>query len=511
MSKIDPTELNNGLAIAEWYKSLKDTSNLNFLPLFFNEDRYLVLKGGGGSGKSIFAGRKILERCVSEKHHRFLVCRKVGKTIRDSCWTQLRQQISEHYAGVRADINKSDMRITFPATDSEIIFSGLDDVEKLKSIYNITGIWIEEASELLESDFNQLDIRLRGETKYYKQIILSFNPISVLHWLKTRFFDNPPDNATVNESTYKDNRFLDDAAKKVLEDFKLTDEYYYDVYCLGNWGVTGKTVFDGRAVARRLREIQPPKKTGRMVYEYDGLTISDYSFVDDPQGIIKIYDEPREGHTYIIGGDTAGDGSNSSILQVIDGYDGCQVATLKAQEIDEDLYAYQAYCIGMWYNKALIAVESNLSTAPIRTLERLRYPKQYVRETFDDATHKVKLSYGFRTDVKTRPVIISGLVTLVRDDVGMINDKDTLNEMLTFIRNPDTYKPEAEEGAHDDCVMALAIAHFARQSGQIKLVQTQEERKTVQWTKDMYQDYKAASKADKEILIEKWGKPDKWL
>ena len=113
------------------------------------------------------------------------------------------------------------------ANGSEILFAGLDDVEKLKSIYNITGIWIEEASELLEGDFNQLDIRLRGKTKYYKQIIITFNPISIMHWLKRRFFDRKDKRARVHESTYKDNRFLDEEAIRTLESFKETDEYYY--------------------------------------------------------------------------------------------------------------------------------------------------------------------------------------------------------------------------------------------------------------------------------------------
>ena len=71
---------------AQWYNELRDTSNDTFMPLFADEHRYLVLKGGGGSGKSIFAGRKELERCVSEPKHRILVCRKVARTLRESCF-----------------------------------------------------------------------------------------------------------------------------------------------------------------------------------------------------------------------------------------------------------------------------------------------------------------------------------------------------------------------------------------------------------------------------------------
>lgn len=169
-STISSKRIDAAAALAEWFAQLKATNNEKFLPLFWCKSRYLVLKGGGGSGKSIFAGRKILERVTSEPGHRWLVCRKVDKTIRHSCFEQLIGQIRDYYPNSGYKINQSDMKITF-ANGSMIMFSGLDNVEKLKSIYNITGIWIEEASELQMGDFNQLDIRLRGKTAYYKQMI----------------------------------------------------------------------------------------------------------------------------------------------------------------------------------------------------------------------------------------------------------------------------------------------------------------------------------------------------
>lgn len=511
-------EVDKQLNLLLWYKNLSDTNNAAFMPLFSDTNRYLVLKGGGGSGKSVFAARKILERCVTEQKHRFLVCRKVGKTIRESCFSLILGHLREYYPYLKKDrdykVNLSDMKIVFPGTNSEILFSGLDDVEKLKSIYNITGIWIEEASELLEGDFNQLDIRLRGETLYYKQIIITFNPISMLHWLKARFFDRTPPNATVHESTYKDNRFLDEENKRVLEDFQFTDPYHYMVYCLGQWGVTGKTIFDGQKVTARLMEIiekSPLIKRGCMAFDYDGLKITNAYFQEDDSGFICIYREPVPGRPYVIGVDTAGDGSDSCVIQVIDGISLEQCAVLKDSDLHEDLFARQIYCLGMWYNTALVAVESNYSTYPIMELERLRYPKQYVREVYDDATHHIQLKYGFQTNSKTRPVLISNLQRIVRENVHLINDRATLEEMLTFVRNPDTMKPEAEEGAHDDTIMALGIACLARDSGQIRLTERTEsgEAKKIKWTDDMWEDYRNASASDKKLLIERWGKPDR--
>lgn len=497
---------------AAWYMDLRKTNNECFMPLFADEHRYLVLKGGGGSGKSIFAGRKLLERALSERGHRFLVCRKVARTLRESCFKQLCGQIGEYYPKCGCKVNKSDMAITFP-NGSEILFAGLDDVEKLKSIYNITGIWIEEASEILESDFNQLDIRLRGKTLYYKQIILTFNPISVHHWLKKRFFDLEIFDADererfrrmtrVHESTYKDNRFLDDEAKRVLESFKETDEYYYMVYCLGMWGVTGKSVFDARAVTARLAEKIMPIRRGVFEFTDDGARIGYFCFTDTQDGLIKIYKEPEKGVPYVIGADTAGDGSDKFVAQVIDNRTGEQVCVMR-HTFDEDVFAKQVYCLGLYYNTALIGIETNLSTYPVMELERLGYPKQYVRETLDDFTHKVKRSFGFRTTSLTRPVILSGLIRAAREDIGIICDEDTLNEMLTFVRS-ESYRPEAEEGAHDDCIMALAIAHFIRP--QQSFLAISDEPAAVEWSESMWEDYRAASRAEKQHLIEKWGMP----
>lgn len=487
--------------LARWYEGLRATNNETFMPLFADTHRYLVLKGGGGSGKSIFAGRKVLERVTSEPGHRWLVCRKVARTIRESCFKQLIGQCAEHYPHSGYKPNKSDLAITFP-NGSEILFAGLDDVEKLKSIYNITGIWIEECSELLEGDFNQLDIRLRGYTEHYKQIIISFNPVSMQHWLKKRFFDTPDPRARVHESTYKDNRFLDDEAKRTLEAFKEKDEYYYTVYCLGMWGVTGKSVFDGKAVTARLLEDIQPVKTGFFEYDDDGLRLSNIRWVDDKQGFIKIYAEPEAGAPYVIGGDTAGDGSDSFVAQVIDNRTGKQVCTLRHQ-FDEDIYARQVYCLGMHYNTALLGVETNFSTYPVMELERLRYPRQYVRESIDTYTHAVRQSFGFRTDTKTRPVAISELIKATREDITIVSDKATLEEMLTFVRD-EKFKPAAEDGAHDDCVMALAIAHYIRP--QQSYLSTKD-LKTAKWTKEQWEDYRNADADGKEYLKKKWGNP----
>lgn len=494
------------LDLALWWRDLRETSNDKFLPLFFDKHRYLVLKGGGGSGKSIFAGRKILERVTTEPGHRVLVCRKVAKTLRESCFAQLVGQADQHYRDCGYKVNKSDLKIVFQ-NGSEILFAGLDDPEKLKSIYDITMIWIEEASELEKADFDQLDIRLRTRFPYYLQMILSFNPISITHWLKKRFFDRRDPRATVHESTYKDNRFLTAEAIRTLEAFRDSDEYYYMVYCLGQWGVTGKTVFNARAVSERLAVVQERKWLRRGFFGYtvdrDGVHISNIKWVDDENGPVKIYAEPDKGRPYVVGGDTAGDGSDYFVGQVLDNITGRQVAVLRHQ-YEEDTYARQMYCLGKYYNNALIGVETNYSTYPTKLLGLMDYPQLYVREVEDRYTAEFRRTFGFRTDRVTRPVIVSELVRVMRDHIHLISDEDTLLEMLTFVRNEDM-RPEAEPGAHDDCVIALAIAYYIRPQQAMTVMDADSGAR--KWTDDQWEDYNNASPRDRELLVRMWGPP----
>lgn len=496
------------LNAALWWKKIRETNNEKFLPLFFDENRYLVLKGGGGSGKSIFAGRKVLERVTSEPGHRWLVCRKVGRTIRKSCFDQLKDQAYAFYPEHVAYIpqgESSDMYIKLK-NGSQILFAGLDDVEKLKSIYDITGIWIEEASELEEKDFNQLDIRLRTDFPFYLQMIITFNPISITHWLKKRFFDRKDPRATVHESTYKDNRFLSAEAIITLEAFKETDEYYYMVYCLGQWGVTGKTVFDRKAVSARLGTIPRPVKRGLFEYDMaaDGVHISNPRWVEEEDGPIQIFQDVEAGRPYVVGGDTAGDGSDWFVGQVLDNITGRQVCVLRHQ-YDEDTYAQQMYCLGLYYNTALLGIEVNYSTFPVKMLTLMGYPKQYVREVEDDFEGRIKKAFGFQTSSLTRPVIIAELIRVLRGNIGTVNHEETLLEMLTFVRN-EKLRPEAEAGAHDDCVMALAIAHYIRPQ-QTMQVELENEEGTRVWSEDMWEDYERASPELRELLIREWGAP----
>lgn len=168
------------------------------------------------------------------------------------------------------------------------------------------------------------------------------------------------------------------------------------------------------------------------------------------------------------GGDTAGEGSDYFTAHVIDNLTGRQVAKLR-REFDEIEYTRQIYCLGMYYNEALVGIEANFSTYPIKELDRLKYRKQFVREKEDEYTGKLEKRLGFKTTSITRPLILGQLQRIVLEEIDRINDRDTLEEMLTFVRN-ERGRAEAQEGCHDDLVMGLAISYYIREQQSFKLL-----------------------------------------
>lgn len=226
--------------------AISQKMNPAFWPIMTNQNRIQLLYGGASSSKSYSIAEKIIYKTLLETGHKWLVVRKVGTTLRHSVFDQLLKILRSWNLYDLCKINNTELTITCKANGNMILFTGLDDVEKLKSIEGITGIWIEEATELTERDFNQLDLRLRGVTKYKKQIILSMNPISILHWIKKRFFDRQEDDCFIHHSTYRDNAFLDEDSRRRLEGY--TDPYWVSVYVNGEWGVLGNVVFSNFVV-----------------------------------------------------------------------------------------------------------------------------------------------------------------------------------------------------------------------------------------------------------------------
>lgn len=217
------------------------------------------------------------------------------------------------------------------------------------------------------------------------------------------------------------------------------------------------------------------KKVANPIKDSKGETVDiewqlkDITFEERVDGYITIHEEPRVKYDesgeviiskcpYVLGGDTAGTGIDYFTGKMIDNTNGRTVATLRKQKIDEDLYGEQMLCLARYYNDALIGIETNYSRHPIRVIQKYGYTNLYLRERVDEVSKKVERVYGFETTRKTKPIIIGELVELMRDPSIEV-DTETLKEMTTFVKK-DNGKMEAIEGAHDDLVMAKAIAHF---------------------------------------------------
>lgn len=213
-----------------------------FKPLFYNKDRFLILKGSAGSGKSVFAAKKVIFRAIYEDGHNFLIVRKVAATLKKSVWELFRQIIRDWGLIGKVHYLENKTELTIEIHNSKLMFIGMDDPEKLKSIVGVTGAFCEEMTELTEADWNQLNTRIRDKSDHYRQTIGAFNPVSEDHWIKQKIWDTPtvlP--TTLHESNYQDNPHLDDEYRLLLESYKLTNDLYYQVYCLGNWGVVDKS------------------------------------------------------------------------------------------------------------------------------------------------------------------------------------------------------------------------------------------------------------------------------
>ena len=214
---------------------------------------------------------------------------------------------------------------------------------------------------------------------------------------------------------------------------------------------SGTGVFDNEQIVLRLERLPSPAGRGEF---------TDGEWTESETGAITLYELPEEGVPYVLGGDTAGEGSDYFTAIVIDNVSG-RIVAKRRQKYSEPEYVRQIYALGRFYNDALVAIETNFSTYPVMKLQEMEYPNQYSREREDTYTRQMKKSYGFRTDRQSRPRAIANLVEVFSSHPEWFTDRELLEEMLTFCYNED-HRPEALAGKHDDLVMGAAITYAAR-------------------------------------------------
>lgn len=270
-----------------------------YVPYLFNPKPVEILFGGSSSGKSNFGAQRCVEEIMSGGHN-YLVCRKQANSINKSIFNEIYKAIVKLKVVDLFDIVPSQGHITCK-NKYQILFCGLDDVEKVKSITPklgvITDILIEEATETARDDYKQLEKRLRGQAIYKgkeirKRIIMMFNPIFKTHWIFKEFFsawvdgmtEYQDDNVRILKTTHLDNKFLTDEDHARLEN--ESDEYWKNVYTLGNWGTLGD------AILKNWRTEDLSGSINEFTNIHNGL---DFGFSSDPAAYVRChYDSLRK-------------------------------------------------------------------------------------------------------------------------------------------------------------------------------------------------------------------------
>lgn len=219
---------------------------------FWNfKGRYRVCKGSRASKKSKTTALFFIYSMMKYPGANLLVIRKVYRTLKDSCFTDLKWAINRLQVNDYWDIKESPLEMVYIPTGQKILFRGLDDPLKVTSITVETGnlcwAWLEEAYEInKEQDFNMLDESIRGkiEGPLYKQITLTLNPWNERHWIKKRFFDVKDENIMAKTTNYMCNEWLDESDKKLFEDMKKNNPRRYQVAGLGEWGIAEGLVYE---------------------------------------------------------------------------------------------------------------------------------------------------------------------------------------------------------------------------------------------------------------------------
>ena len=269
--------------------------------------------------------------------------------------------------------------------------------------------------------------------------------------------------------------------------------------------LSGTPFFDNQALAVQQMHAAEPIATGWFTYdapEEQGEKPQNWKFTPAADGVVRIWKEPEKGVPYVLGGDTAGDGSDCFTAHVLDNRTGEQVAELQQRQ-SEILYARQVYCLGRYYNTALAAIEVNFGTYPVRKLEEWNYPHLYQRERFDTYVNTMVKAFGWQTSPATRPQMLAELHTVMEESPEVIRSRWTLGEMIVFVYDKNR-KPQAAEGQHDDLVIAAAIAHTARSQQRYTVEESGGDKS--HWTPDMWEDYNHADPETRKMLEKRWAR-----
>ena len=248
--------------------------------------------GGASSGKSHGVIQKVVFKSLQAWKYprKVLFLRKVGSSVYDSIFEDVKQCLEAWGLLGACKVNNSAYRIELP-NGAQFIFKGLDNPEKIKSIKGISDVVMEEASEFTLDDYTQLTLRLRDKKHPNKQIYLMFNPVSKVNWVYNAFFVKKPKNTVIYQTTYKDNRFLDEVTKENIEELADRNEAYYKIYALGEFATLDKLVFP-----KYKKQLLNKEELKHIPSDF-GL---DYGFINDPSAFMHVKVDDENKRLYIL-------------------------------------------------------------------------------------------------------------------------------------------------------------------------------------------------------------------
>ncbi|EHL7175203.1 PBSX family phage terminase large subunit [Staphylococcus pseudintermedius] len=294
------------------FKQPSKVFNKNIFEILFNYDNFTeVHYGGGSSGKSHGVIQKVVLKALKDWEYprRILWLRKVQSTIKDSLFEDVKECLINYGIWDMCLWNKTDNKVELP-NGAVFLFKGLDNPEKIKSIKGLSDIVMEEASEFTLNDYTQLTLRLRERKHKQKQIFLMFNPVSKLNWVYKYFFEHGKSmkGVLIRQSSYKDNKFLDDMTRDNLELLATRNPAYYKIYALGEFATLDKLVFP-----KYEKRIISDKEVGHLP-SYFGL---DFGYVNDPSAFIHVKIDNDNKKLYIMSEYVKKGMLNNEIAQVI--------------------------------------------------------------------------------------------------------------------------------------------------------------------------------------------------
>jgi phage terminase large subunit len=248
--------------------------------------------GGASSGKSHGVIQKVVFKSLQAWKYprKVLFLRKVGSSVYDSIFEDVKQCLEAWGLLGACKVNNSAYRIELP-NGAQFIFKGLDNPEKIKSIKGISDVVMEEASEFTLDDYTQLTLRLRDKKHPNKQIYLMFNPVSKVNWVYNAFFVKKPKNTVIYQTTYRDNRFLDEVTKENIEELAERNEAYYKIYALGEFATLDKLVFP-----KYKKQLLNKEELKHIPSDF-GL---DYGFINDPSAFMHVKIDEENKRLYIL-------------------------------------------------------------------------------------------------------------------------------------------------------------------------------------------------------------------